>query len=75
ITEDEAHCRLGHIPIRAIKELIARGFITGIKLTTPSKSTPCEACIRAKSTRKTVPSERQGHRAEELGEELHSDTW
>ncbi|OJT04896.1 Retrovirus-related Pol polyprotein from transposon TNT 1-94, partial [Trametes pubescens] len=75
LTEDEAHRRFGHIAIRSIRELVANGFITGVKLTKSSKTTPCEACVRAKSTRKPVPDERQGQRAEDLGEEIHSDTW
>ncbi|OSX63910.1 hypothetical protein POSPLADRAFT_1088399, partial [Postia placenta MAD-698-R-SB12] len=35
----------------------------------------CEVCIRAKSTRKPVPAVREGERAEELGDEVHSDLW
>ncbi|RPD55063.1 hypothetical protein L227DRAFT_477366, partial [Lentinus tigrinus ALCF2SS1-6] len=75
VPEDEAHCIFAHTPIRVIRELVAKGFITGIKLVKPRKTTPCEACIRAKSTRKPVPTVREGERAEEFGEEIHSDTW
>ena len=75
ISEMEAHRRLGHLPIRAIRELVSRGFITGIKLVASNESPVCEACIRAKSTRKPVPAKREGTRAEELGGEIHSDTW
>ncbi|OJT06204.1 Retrovirus-related Pol polyprotein from transposon TNT 1-94, partial [Trametes pubescens] len=75
LTEDEAHCRFGHIAIRSIRELVSKGFITGVKLVRSGNSKPCEACIRAKSTRKHVPTERQGTRASEFGEELHSDVW
>ncbi|EIW56323.1 uncharacterized protein TRAVEDRAFT_91226, partial [Trametes versicolor FP-101664 SS1] len=75
ITEMEAHRRFAHVPIRAIKELISRGFITGIKLAPSKEPHTCEACIRAKSTRQPVPSVREGDRAEHLGDEVHSDTW
>ncbi|PIL28794.1 transcription factor [Ganoderma sinense ZZ0214-1] len=77
LTEMEAHRRFAHIPIRAIRELVARGFITGVKLvpSPDSETQACEACIRAKSTRKPVPKQREGERADALGDETHSDTW
>ncbi|PIL34675.1 transcription factor [Ganoderma sinense ZZ0214-1] len=75
LTEMEAHRRFAHIPIRAIRELVARGFITGVKLVPSSEPHVCEACIRAKSTRKPVPKKREGERAEAFGDETHSDTW
>ncbi|PIL37456.1 transcription factor [Ganoderma sinense ZZ0214-1] len=75
LTEMEAHRRFAHIPIRAIRELVSRGFITGVKLVPSTEPNVCEACIRAKSTRKPVPAKREGERAMAFGDETHSDTW
>lgn len=76
LTEMEAHRRFGHIAIRAIRELISNGFISGVELvSSPEQELHCEACVRAKSTRKPVPREREGERATEFGEEVHSDVW
>lgn len=75
LTEMEAHRRLGHIPIRAIRELVSKGFVSGIELTKSDEDQACDACVRAKSTRKSVPATREGTRATELGEEVHSDLW
>ncbi|KAI0323244.1 hypothetical protein GY45DRAFT_1207678, partial [Cubamyces sp. BRFM 1775] len=75
LTEEEAHRRFGHIAIRSIRELVSKGFIMGIRLIKSADRKPCEACIRAKLTRKPVPAVRQGQRATEFAEEIHSDLW
>ncbi|OSD05206.1 hypothetical protein PYCCODRAFT_1342504, partial [Trametes coccinea BRFM310] len=75
VSESDAHSRFGHIAIRAIRELVSNGYIKGIKLVKSGDTVPCEACVRAKLTRKPVPSERQGDRATEIGGEVHSDVW
>ncbi|OSX62684.1 hypothetical protein POSPLADRAFT_1141691, partial [Postia placenta MAD-698-R-SB12] len=71
----DLHRRLGHIAPRAVCDLVAKGFVTGVKLVHSDEPEVCEACIHAKSTRKPVPKERQGERAAEFGEEVHSDIW
>lgn len=75
LTVMDLHRRLGHIAPRAIWELVSRGHVTGIALLPSSELEMCEVCIRAKSTRKPVPAVREGERAEELGDEVHSDLW
>ncbi len=75
IPEMEAHCRFGHIPVRAIREMITKGFITGVELIPSGEDRQCEACICAKSTCKPVPSRQEGHCMTDLGEEIHSDVW
>ncbi|KZT68602.1 hypothetical protein DAEQUDRAFT_655026, partial [Daedalea quercina L-15889] len=75
LTIMELHRRLGHIAPRAIRELVSGGCIHGVALVPSDEPETCEVCIRAKSTRKPVPIEREGERAEELGEETHSDLW
>ncbi|PIL23016.1 hypothetical protein GSI_14323 [Ganoderma sinense ZZ0214-1] len=56
-------------------KLVARGFITGVKLVPSTEPHTCEACIRTKSTCKPAPAKREGEHAEALGDETHSDTW
>ncbi|TFY51058.1 hypothetical protein EVJ58_g10760 [Rhodofomes roseus] len=75
LTVMELHRRLGHIAPRAIRELVSGGRIKGVALVPSDEPETCEVCIRAKSTRKTVPDVREGERAEEMGEEIHSDLW
>ncbi|KZT68540.1 hypothetical protein DAEQUDRAFT_671082, partial [Daedalea quercina L-15889] len=75
VTIMDLHRRLGHIAPRAIRELVSNGRITGVTLVPSDEPEVCEVCIRAKSTRQPVPKEREGERAEEFGEEIHSDLW
>ncbi|PIL29342.1 hypothetical protein GSI_09393 [Ganoderma sinense ZZ0214-1] len=75
LTIMELHRRLGHIAPRAIRELIAKGYITGVKIIPSDESLTCEACVHAKATRRPVPKEREGERSTSLGEEVHSDIW
>ncbi|KAF9799678.1 hypothetical protein IEO21_10525 [Rhodonia placenta] len=71
----ELHHRLGHIALRAIRELVSGGCITGVALVPSDEPEACKVCVHAKSTWKPVPEVRQGERAEEMGEEIHSDLW
>ena len=75
LTEIEAHRRFAHIPVRVVHELVARGFITGVKLVPSKEPLTCEVCIRTKTTRKPVPIKHEGEHAQALGEEIHSNTW
>ena len=45
----EAHRKLGHISIQAIKHAISKGYITGNEVNFNSKFDFCEACAKAKS--------------------------
>ena len=67
----DLHCRLGHISLRAVKDLIRHGIVDGIILTDASKDFECQPCILAKMTKTSVPKIRQGERAKEFAEEIH----
>ena len=56
----DLHRRLGHLPLRAICELISKNLVAGIKLIEKDEPEECEACIQAKLTRKPVNTVRQG---------------
>ncbi|GBE88951.1 Retrovirus-related Pol polyprotein from transposon TNT 1-94 [Sparassis crispa] len=70
------HRRMGHIAPAIAEHLVCEGRVKGIQLTdkaSPDKN--CESCIQAKITRQPVPKEREGGRAKELGDRIHSDVW
>jgi GAG-pre-integrase domain len=70
----EAHRKLGHILISAIKHAVSKGFITGIDLNPDSKFEFCEACAKAKSADQPFPKE-SNTRATRFGERVHWDLW
>ncbi|KAF8431510.1 hypothetical protein L210DRAFT_823270, partial [Boletus edulis BED1] len=68
------HCCMGHIGAEVVKQLVSKGFITGIQLV-PSGSDEniiCESCITAKAKRHP---EHEGSCSMEYGGEIHSDLW
>lgn len=75
LTLMEFHRRMGHIAPRAAKELVSKGLVQGVELIHTSESLECEACIKAKTTRKAVSKVREGPRATVFGGEVHSDLW
>ena len=75
MTLSDLHRHLGHISPRAVKDLIWHGIIDGIILTGTSRDFECQSCILAKTTKTTVPKIRQGERAKEFAEEIHTNLW
>ena len=77
LTLDQLHRRMGHASIQVIRDLIAQGMVTGIRLEYTPSGTPffCEFCVYGKATRKSVPKIREGDRATVFGGEVHSDLW
>jgi hypothetical protein len=68
---------MGHISPETAEKLVARGFITGIKLDVSPTGDPffCESCVYAKTTHKPVPKVREGNHTSAFGDEVHSDLW
>ena len=66
---------MGHISPRYIKELVAKGVITGIELDKQTIPTFCTPCAKGKVTRKPIPKERTGPRAMKFSEKIHTDVW
>jgi hypothetical protein len=71
----DLHRRMGHIAPRAARELVTKGLVTGLKIIPSDKPEECEACIKAKLTRREIPKVRQGERATQFGEEVWLDLW
>ena len=73
-TWEEWHCRLGHITISRLCSLHGKNFVDGFSLHDSPQDFKCEACIKAKTERKSVPKmstlcERKP------GELTHTDVW
>jgi hypothetical protein len=77
LTLEQLHRRLGHMSPIIAKKLIKDKFVTGVRLESTSSGDPffCESCVYAKATRKIIPKEREGNRADVFAGEVHSDLW
>ena len=77
ITLAQLHRHMGHISTGAAKQLVSKGFMTGIWLVEGAGGDQffCKSCVYAKATRKSMPKVRKGERATEFGAEVHSDLW
>ncbi|GBE90151.1 hypothetical protein SCP_1801750 [Sparassis crispa] len=71
------HRRMGHISPMIAERLVREGRVEGVRLTDSAKpgTDQCESCIQAKIMRHPMPKERDGARAKELGDRVHSDVW
>ena len=76
VTVMELHRRMGHIAPSAARRLAEQGLVSGLKFDL-SKDEPtfCESCVYAKATRKPIAKARQGERATEFAQEVHTDLW
>jgi hypothetical protein len=77
LTLEQFHRRMGHIAPETARRLVTGGLVTGVKLELSPSSEPffCESCTYAKATRKAIPKTREGTRASNFGDEIHSDLW
>jgi hypothetical protein len=71
----EFHRRMGHIAPEAVKALVNRGMVEGVKLDSSPSSVSCDSCEFAKATWKAIQCERVEPRAKKFGNKTHSDVW
>jgi transposase InsO family protein len=71
----ELHRRMGHIAPASARTLVEKGLVTGIRLDPDSREADCEVCLFARATRKPIPKVRISPRAQNFGDEVHSDMW
>src|ERR1700683_2695572 len=74
---EQLHYSLGHLNYQAIKAMVRKGLITGIKLSTKELNiTPpiCPACALGKATHASFPPSKSEHANTVLGL-VHSDLW
>ena len=76
LTLDQFHRRMGHISPETARRIVAKSFVTGVKLEdSPSGPFYCKSCVYTKATCKPVPKASEGTRAIKFGDEIHSDMW
>jgi len=67
---------MGHIAPSAACRLAENGLVSGVKVDLSSgEPTFCESCVYAKATRKPIAKVREGERAKEFADEVHTDLW
>ena len=71
----ELHERMGHISITTMRDVVCKGMIEGIKVIVEDPNFQCRSCILAKAKRESIPGEREGKRALDFWDEIHSDLW
>ena len=77
LTPEQFHRRMGHVSIKTTCKLVNGKRVQGVRLdgTPDPDKFFCESCVYAKATRKPVPKKRQGDRAKDFADEIHSDLW
>ena len=75
LTLMELHRHLGHIATSSARKLVESGAITGVKLDSSSKESPCDTCIFSRATRHAIPKVRVSPPAQNFGDEVHTDVW
>ena len=74
VTDMEFHRTMGHIGLRAARELVTQGRVTGVSLKGPASDEACDTCIHSKITRRAVPKESDhAGDAEHTGVEAYGD--
>src|SRR6267142_375097 len=69
------HKHLAHIAPNAIRKMVKRGIIEGIKLVNDGATITCKACEQAKVTHREIWKEHEAPLTDMLGVEVHSDVW
>lgn len=75
ISLSELHNRMGHISPVIAGRLVKENVIEGIKVDPSIPTRPCNACTKAKITRKPVPKQRASNLATHQGDKVHTDVW
>ena len=70
----ELHRKMGHINHDDLRKMVKNGMVLGIDLDLDSKPDFCEACIKAKATRKPFPK-RSETKHQKYGDKVVADTW
>ena len=73
-TWEEWHHRLGHIAISGLRNLHGKNLVDGFSLRDSPQDFECEACIKVKTERKSVPNSCTSHERKP-GELTHTDVW
>ena len=76
LTMEDLHARLSHIGVGTIREMLAKGMITGVELD-PDHSTmgQCTSCEYGKATRQPIRKVHDPSHVEKLSDEIHTNVW
>jgi hypothetical protein len=74
LTINALHKVLGHVSQQAVVEAVKKGLVIGLELDKNSKPKFCDTCVKAKSARKSFPTEME-NRALTYGELVHTNLW
>jgi hypothetical protein len=74
LTVGQAHRALGHISQTTILHLAKEGLVEGVEVDLSSTPEFCEACMKAKASRKPFPDETK-NRARTYAALVHTDLW
>ncbi|EIW53699.1 uncharacterized protein TRAVEDRAFT_95499, partial [Trametes versicolor FP-101664 SS1] len=75
VSIDELHQMMGHVSYKVARAVVTKGLAKGIVLDLTPAPAVCNACESAKMTRKAIARKHVRPRAENIGDELHSDLW
>jgi Pol polyprotein, beta-barrel domain/Integrase core domain/GAG-pre-integrase domain len=71
---EEIHRRLAHISTKSINHLLDHQMISGLQVDKAHNTYSCDACIKSKITRQSLPKEPKD-RTGKLGDRVYSDVW
>ena len=76
LTMAELHARLSHISVTTIRDMLAKGMISGVTLHPEhSDMGQCAACEYGKAVQKPIGNVREPSRSTKLGDEIHTNVW
>ena len=72
----ELHAHLSHISVTMIRDMLAKGMISGVALhPNHSDMGQCVACEYGKAVQKPIGNVREPSRSAKLSDEIHTDVW
>jgi hypothetical protein len=71
---NELHKKMGHVNYDNLCKMVKDGMVSGIDLDLNSNPDFCEACIKAKATRKPFPKKSET-KYQNYGDKVVADTW
>ena len=72
---ERLHRLMGHISYDAVKMLVRKGLISGVKVDLGTPTPFCETCLYAKGKQKSILKERANGKCLHFGDMIHSDIW
>ena len=71
---EKLHCKLRHLNLQTLQEIVTKGVISGIKIDTKSTTNLCKSCIQGKAHQQPFPKESKT-KYNTYGEKIVTDLW